>query len=515
MGYSDLLAVIGVGIAIWALLPEERKLLWGSFISKGQWYGLLGLLLLIHIVVAADWLHQSWSWFDFFYLEAGGIPSSALAYLLLLILLFSFVYLLFFTYPSKGSLDRLTSGYGRLLETGKIEVLNDYLTEHHYDHVSCKIVERKERGILRFINEVTKGPSYRNSDFKVELSTEVFLRLLQHRNFVESQSISQPEKFAKAFEKLYTPQCLRKPIVEEYCRVIISQLDPIAPQLLKELIEGSYDEWMESVVNGTSYMLLPLLKNGENAYHYGLWQPFAKAALRDLRRSEELTLLLESEYYDDDARLLDFNKLTVAIRFIASLYSLKLRSKSRGHMWIYYYKQFLKNLIDTCKLSAFSDGYDTYAVHLIEEIKGILISFLREAAENDEIGATSDIVGVYCKCLAVLAEKAIGRPKIEDALKGWFDRLFKTWFEFYDKVEGDGYSREGAFGNSLRKKWSNELSREIQFLEPSALKVFQYNAEQAWLKYDLIGDDLTIESDEVKEMMDEIGGSLQLSHRKY
>lgn len=515
MSYSDLLAVIGVGIAIWALLPEERKLLWGSFITKWQWRGLFGLLIIIHLVIASDWLHNMWGWFNIFYLESGGIPSDTIAYVLLLLLFFIFVYLLFFTYPAKNSLGRLGRGYKQLLDTGKIDVLNGYLNKYHYGHISCEIVERKESGLLRFEEVTLKRPSFENKKYKTELSSKVFLRLLQHRKFIDAQSVSQPEVFATAFSKLYNPQCLPKQIVKDYCKVIISQLDPSASELLKEMIGRPYHDSMESMVHGSSYMLLPLIENGENANFYSLWQPFAKAALQDLRRSDELKRLLESDYHADDTEILDFNTLTVSIRFIAALYSLKLRSQARGHMWIHYYDLFLKEMIDVCDLKAFNKDFDTYVVQLIEEMRSILIAFVQEAADHDQTGATSDVVKVYCKCIAVLASKAIDRPKVEDAIRVWFDRLYKTWFEYYDKVEGGGTRRNGPFGSALRTKWKDTISSEVKFLDPDALIVYRFNANQAWLKYDLIGDDLTTESEEVLELMEAISGTLGLSKRAY
>src|SRR5690606_34872012 len=111
MHISDFLTILGLAIAVWAIIPNKERRFILLFFSNFELICLVVSVLYIHFLMSFDWLISNW-WPALSVITSEiGLPSKTWAYIIALITIIYPIVKVNFCYFSRSRLQNMISLY--------------------------------------------------------------------------------------------------------------------------------------------------------------------------------------------------------------------------------------------------------------------------------------------------------------------------------------------------------------------------------------------------------------------
>lgn len=352
MTATDFLTILGLALAVWAIIPKKERNFIMLFFSKKQMV-LFGLCLVyLHYLFAFDWLLENWfPWLSIFTLEKG-IPSSTWAYLFSLIIIGAPVLQVVLGFFSYSRRTELISLYNTLLKDDDIDLLVEYIEKYHINDIQEYLKGLSHLPEKENIDMILRRRTQKDEAFdklikprRMQFAANVYGRILQSEDFINKAASKYPELFATAFSGMETEKAANPDLVKLYIENIFETKNQSFVKELKLVndsessIESLYESYDIPILNG-------LLTHTKAAFRNNVWYPVGEKSIKSIKYDEEQKLFLQKKYDSDLESELWNQKAYIAIVYFDYMVRETIYKDSEWHMWLFYYRSVTKELIE-------------------------------------------------------------------------------------------------------------------------------------------------------------------------
>jgi len=402
---SGILTILGLAVAVYAIVPREKRLDLGLRISNIDWFIIVATLVVVHYIIYFPVLQAIGFTFDLGYWRYGFNEKNTI-YLIFLSL---GVFLIIRAKIARVKRSNISSA-SELFEELILE--NKYgevalLTEQHIREITKvknsdsyrNILAKKIRPANYFdIHFENKKPGYLDTHFskqlvwissriekddeKSEIATNLIRRLINNYGFVRHLSVSRP-----------------------YLGIIIIEIDTgFTEGFLKNYVcsllenEGSiYYYELEHTHNLASNNRYYLSKSNRLLYYL----------FKDIKVSEKLAIYKPAgdkacEYIDYDERIITrYNEplgtyyesqkfkcpIDSSVHFFEIMIIESMHQGIHWHMWLYYFSTFVRKILDKLEPSPnvdLSSEWPTPFHYILYHIVSIMLDWLDEYSNVDD-----------------------------------------------------------------------------------------------------------------------------------
>ncbi|WJJ96346.1 hypothetical protein [Algibacter luteus] len=507
MTATDFLTILGLALAVWALIPKKERNFVMLFFSKRQiiFFGIS--LMFLHYLFAFDWLLENWfPWLSVFTSEKG-IPSSTWAYLFSLVLIGAPVLQVMFGFFSSTRRQELISLYNTLLKEDDIDLLVEYINKYHISDIQAYLkglsyLPEKENidMILRRRTEKDEAFDKLIKPRRMQFAANVYGRILQSDDFINKAASKYPELFATAFAGMESEKAANPDLVKLYIENIFESKNQ---SFVKELkIVNDSESSIESIFNDYDIPILyGLLSHTKTAFQNAVWYPVGEKGVKSLKYDSEQQVFLQKKYDSALESELWNQKIYIAIVYFDYMVRETIFKNNKWHMWLFYYRSFTKELIEIIPSSNDYDG-DTerpsFTHSLIVDMIWIMRGWIELAKKRNVKHRVIDTIKCLGDCLDTIC--AAPEDKVSSAFKKrQVNLIISLWFEYSYHADNKAVK--------LARDWM-----EMMFLNPKGVDStyqpvsndYKEVMREAWRDFDKIPYQMHGENGSVKDFTDKI-----------
>jgi len=242
---SDFLTILGLALAVWALIPSKERRFVLLFFSTVELVLFGVALLAMHYLMAFDWVLKNWAPGLSVFLTEKGLPSNTWAYIVALVAIAYPVIKVssgFFAGSRRTDLIRLYEAY---LKEGELDLLVGFVAKYHIDDIEqylcgmSKVLQKSGKDIV--LRRRTASDLEREkvvSTKRMKFAASVYSYILQHEAFVRGAANKYPELFAQAFNGMRSRAAADQDFAKLYVSELFRHLNQALVQELKT-VEGS------------------------------------------------------------------------------------------------------------------------------------------------------------------------------------------------------------------------------------------------------------------------------------
>lgn len=487
MTVSDILAIIGIAIAIIAFVSEKER----EFISlkfNGFRIGIIIILLLvIHYLLAFEWIAERCNIFNIFFID--GYPScDTWAYIVSLVLI---VYLIrvisLYDFPKKSS-HSLLKYYKRKIQDGEMTSLAKFLEKYHLKHIKKyldtindidKQLETEKTGIkkqpfsiyqTRFLEQYQKRIAGKKMDY---LGATILKEVIFDDIFIDNNANSSTTFFTEIIKKLKMKDFDSAAFVKRYLYILMTK-DNV--EFKKELhCEQGLGEDNSYRINENTPILDALMSDISVCAVNEAWFGIRKAEQEELEQESRkgTSILCNNDFEWDDERLWDF-QIKKAIRFYDIMYRAAIvQNCSDIHSIDYLY--FIKDILVNIRKNDESCKSGNYV--LIDEIFSNMLDWCKIVIESKNTSLLKTIINCVGECLYEIAKTdklpagckkelfdkmimgIICYDKMDDKMddKSTYSQVFKQFCEIIKKpsclINSDDTNNVNKYFATLKNVW--------------------------------------------------------------
>jgi hypothetical protein len=507
MNATDFLTILGLALAVWAIIPKKERNFIMLFFSKKQMV-LFGLsLVYLHYLFAFDWLLENWfPWLSVFTFEKG-IPSSTWAYLFSLIIIGAPVLQVVSGFFSSSRRTELISLYNTLLKEDDIDLLVEYIEKYHINDIQAYLKGLSHLPEKENIDMILRRRTQKDEAFdklikprRMQFAANVYGRILQSEDFINKAASKYPELFAAAFSGMETEKAANPDLVKLYIENIFETKNQSFVRELK--IVNDSESSIESIfINYDIPILYGLLSHTKAAFRNAVWYPVSEKGILSIKYDEEQKVFLQKKYDSDLESELWNQKVHIAIVYFDYMVRETIYKDSEWHMWLFYYRNVTKELIELIPMQNDYDG-DTerpsFAHSLIVDMIWNMRGWLELAKKRNVEYRVIDTI----KCLGDCLDSICVAP--EDKLSSAFkkrqlDLIISIWFKYSRHLDNNAVilAREWLEMMFLNPKWVDSPIR------PASVEYIDVMRE-AWQDFDKIPYQMHEENGSVQDFVDKI-----------
>lgn len=408
MQTSDFLTILGIALAIWAIIPNKERRFILLFFSKFEIGVLIASFIFIHFLISFDWLMVNWFKNLSIFTIYKGLPSSTWAYIIALMTIFFPILKVSYGYFSESRLKNMIALYETYLKENEIDLLVNYVLKYHITDIKTYLqgishLPQKEGidFILRRRTDQDKAYDNLVKPKRILFASWVYGHLIQNENFIRKAANKYPELFATAFSGMETQEASNQDLVKLYIECLFENKNQLFIQELK-IINGTNSSVLEMDKNYHIPILFSLFVYTKAASNNYVWYPVGEGAIRSLKQDIEQKEFLTKKYDHDLESELWSQKIYIAIVYFNYMVRETIYRDSEWHMWLFYFRDFTDLLIDLIPLQNDYDGnteYPSFAHKMIYEQFSIMMYWLELAKDQETNNRVIDTVGCIGWCV--------------------------------------------------------------------------------------------------------------------
>ena len=485
---ADFLTILGLVLAVWAIIPSKERRYLLLFFSNRELYSLGIGIVFIHYLMAFDWLRGNWLPFLSIVSFPEGVPANIWAYLVSLFLISYPVLKVSFGYYSSARGNNLLALYNTYLKENEIDLLVRLIDKYHavdiVKYLEAKAGLPKEKQFFYQKKATDDRPFERLMSAKrIRFAAIVYGHIIQNKTFIRLAANKYPDVFAKAFAGMESPAVANKELIELFIECLFEAKNQAFVDELK-LIEGSLSSIKRFEEEDNSLPILSsLLTHTKTAVENYVWRPVGEGAIRSLKNDSVQRQYLLRDYDSDIKPQLWDCKIYIATVYFNYMVRETIYRDSQWHMWLFYYQDFVRELITLIPRGVSYDPdspYPLFAHYLINELFSIMDGWLNLAKNQNVDYRVIDTIRCTGRCIHLLCQA--GSDVITIKLKQQqFDRLLHTYFEFA--------FHSSNIGATTTRKWLRKM-----FLFPNGVDLgipyttIEYRSAllDAWRSFDKV-----------------------------
>lgn len=489
MQTSDFLTILGLALAVWAIIPgKERRfiLLFFSGIELGV---LTASLFVIHYLMSFDWLLANWFPSLSIFSIDRGLPSSTWAYILSLIIIFYPIIKVRFCYFSASRLKNTIALYETYLKENEIDLLVNYISKYHIVDIKkylqgiSHLPQKKSIDII-LRRRTDKDKTYEKlvKPQRVIFASWVYGHIIQNENFVRKSANKYPELFATVFSGMETKKSSNEDLVKLVIECLFENKNQLFIQELK-IMNGTNSSVLEMNENVDIPILFSLFAHTKAAADNYVWYPVGEGAVKSLKHDIEQMEFLVRKYDHDLESELWNQKIKIAIVYFNYMVRETIYRNSGWHMWLFYFKHFTDHLIEIIPTLNDYDGdseYPSFAHKMIYEQFSIMTDWLDLAKEQETENRVVDTI----RCLGWCVHSICQADNLKISVR--FRRrqlklLLSTYFEF-------SHFPDNSAAKTARQ-WLEKLflnPKGVDFGTPIRTNEYLIALQDAWDEFDKI-----------------------------
>lgn len=438
METSDFLTILGLALAVWAIIPNKERRFILLFFSKFELVVLTISLFLIHYLMTFDWLMANWFPCLSIFTIDKGLPSSSWAYILSLTIIFYPIIKVSLGYFSPSRLKNMISLYKTYLKENEIDLLANYISKYHIDDIKKYLQEisylPKKQSIDVILRKRTNEDKvYKKivNPYRILFASQVYGYIIQDGNFVRKSANKYPELFATAFSGMETKESSNKNLVILFIQCLFESKNQLLIQELK-IMNGTNSSVLEMNENYDIPILFSLFAHTKVAANNYVWYPVGEGTIKSLKNDTEQKGFLIRKYDHSLESELWNQKIYIAIVYFNYMVRETIYCNSEWHMWLFYFRHFTDLLIEMIPTSNDFDGdseYPSFAHKMIYEQFSVMNDWLDLAKEQETDNRVIDTIRCLGWCVHSLCQADNSRISVRFRRRQ-LDLLLSTYFEF-------------------------------------------------------------------------------------
>ncbi len=487
MKVTDFLTILGLGLAVWALIQKKERKFVLLFFSKPQIIVFLIGIAYLHYLFAFDWLRNNWLPFLNFFSFNKGIPNEIWAYIFTIILFGTPIIIVLFGFFSSSRRMELISLYNSLLKENEIDLLVDYINKYHTNDIHEYLKGLSHLPEKENIYLTTKSIDNKEHDelikpIRMKFAASVYGYIIQNENFIDNAAPIYPELFAKIFSGMETEKSSNENLVKKYIERIFDTKNQAFISELK--IANDSNSSLDGINEQHDIPILhSILSYTKTAAKNSVWYPIGEKAVKSIKYDLNQKYFLQKKY-DTDLDSEQWNhKIYIAIVYFNYMVRETIYKNNESHMWLFYYRNFTDLLIEVIpSKNDYDADVDTlsFAHKLITDQIDNMRSWLVLAKKQKVTFRVIDTIRCLGYCLNAICETE--HKKIPKELKiNQLTSVISIWF---DHSEGEEYE-----GNSLTTEWLTTMFLNPKWVDQGeSTRTDNYIAlmEKAWSEFDKI-----------------------------
>ncbi len=482
MEVTDFLTILGLGLAVWALIQKKERKFVLLFFSKPQINAFIIGIIYLHYLFAFDWLRDNWfpslNYFSF----DKGIPNEIWAYIFSIILFGIPILIVLFGFFSSSRRNELIDLYNSLLKENEIDLLVEYINKYHTENIKDYLIglshlPEKETIDLILRRRTEKDEEYENliKPKRIKFAASVYGFIIQNENFVNKAAPIYPELFAKIFSGMETEKASNENLVKKFIESIFETKNQ---EFISELkIANNSNSSLDGINDNYDIPILhSILSHTKTAAKNSVWYPIGEKGIKSIKYDKEQKEFILKKY-DEDLESEQWNhKIHIAIVYFNYMVRETIYKDSESHMWLYYYRNFTDLLIETIPKKNNYDGTlgnPSFAHKLINDQTENMRGWLELSREQKVTFRVIDTIKCLGYCLNAICETK--NKKISEKFKiNQLDLIISLWFTHStsEEYEDSSLTTEWLTTMFLNPRWVNQGGNErtdnyIELLEKS------------------------------------------------
>jgi len=516
MKATDFLTILGIGLAVWALIPRKERKFILLFFSKFHFFLLITSILFLHYLFSFYWLADNWFPALHIFITPKGIPSSTWAYIFsIFIVAFPVIKVLYgFFAPSRK--EKLIELYKSQIKDNDIDLLVEYINKYHINDIilylkGLSTLSEKSNVDFLMHRRTQADIEYKKlvKPIRIKFGATVYGRILQNGDFVKKVSVKYPELLAKAFSGMETEKAANESLVKLFIECIFESKNQSFISELKIINKNdvSIEEWNKDYEMPILYGLLAHTKAAAKNY---VWYPVGEKTVKSLKHDKAQIEFLRKKYDHDIVSELWNYKAYIGIVYFNYMVRETIYKDSGWHMWLYYYRHFTVLLTE---LIPEENDYDheqenpSFAHHLIVEMIWNMRDWLELSKEENKDYQIIDTIKCLGNCIVILCFAPT--IKISKSFKiRQLDLIISLWFKYTEYPENDA--------TKLAKEWLIKMflnPKNVDWGQPDlSNESYKSILSETWEKFDKIPyNDGFEEGSSIKQFKEEVLTPLQIN----
>ncbi len=486
---SDFLTILGLALAVWAIIPSKERRFILLFFSKVEITVFITLLITIHYLMAFDWLLTNWfPWLSIFTIDRG-LPSPTWAYIIALTNIFYPILKVSSGYFSSSRLRSMIVLYETYLKENEIDLLVNYINKYHIADIKKYLIgishlPQKESIdiILRRKTESDKEHDKLIDQQRIRFASWVYGHIIQNDTFIRKVANKYPELFATAISGMETARASNENLVKLFISCLFQNKNQLLIQELKIMV-GTHSSVLEINENYEISILYSLFTHTKVASKNNVWYPVGEDTVKSLKHDEIQKEFLRKKYDHDLESELWNHKIHIAIVYFNYMVRETIFRDSGSHMWLFYFRHFTDLLIEIIEPQNDYDEnaeYPSFAHRMIYDQFSVMTEWLTLAKEQETDKRVIDTVRCLGWCVHSLCQAENLKISIRFRRRQ-LDMLLSTYFELSHYPDN--------IGATTAREWIEKL-----FLNPKGVdhgvaertNEYLFALQDAWNEFDKV-----------------------------
>lgn len=498
---SDFLTILGLALAIWAIIPSKERRFILLFFSKFEIGGFIVFLFVMHYLMSFDWLLTNWIQYLSIFTVDGGIPSSTWSYIIALLIIFYPIMKVSFCYFSPSRLSSMITLYETYLKENEIDLLVNYIRKYHIDDIkkylqgisylpqseSVDIILRRRTDTDTAYDKLI-GPK------RILFASWVYGHIIQNEDFVRKSANKYPELFATAFIGMETQRSSNQDLVKLFIECLFEDKNQLLIQELTIMNETN-SSVLETSNNYKIPILFSLFAHTKAASENYVWYPVGEGTIKSLKHDTEQKEFLVKNYDHLLEPELWNQKIYIAIVYFNYMVRETIYRDSGWHMWLFYFRNFIDLLI---KIIPADNDYNgdlespSFTHKMIYEQFTVMADWLDLAKQQKTDNRVIDTIRCLGSCVNSICQTDNSKIPLRFRRRQ-LDLLLSKYFEFSHYPDN--------IAATTAREWLEKL-----FLNPNDLG---FGNSERTPKYLAALQDAWDEFDKVPYQYQEDNGSIQ------
>ena len=353
MSTSDLISLLGIGLAVWALIPSEQKRFVLLFFSKTEITTFALLLLFLHYLLAFEWLRVNWFPGLNRFCHHKGIPSEYYAYGLSILMMMYPIWKVNFRFFSESRIKQLLDLYRTLLSKKKYSTLERQIERYHLDDIYQYLVKYSALETKADIDIILQRTSKHDIEYnkilknkRYNAAAQVYYKIIQENEFTTALCLTNPGLLAKILSGIQS----RNAVSEDFAKFFLKTLfENRSQQLWREIkqLANSTESIVAQNDNHNLELMFAFFNNTKVANYHSLWYPIGEATIHSIITDQGQWELLQKDSSDSGLEEEFKNsKIWISVEFFNYMVRESIYRDSEWHMHLFYYHYYVEKLLD-------------------------------------------------------------------------------------------------------------------------------------------------------------------------
>lgn len=517
MEMSDFLTILGLALAVWAVIPNKERKFIELFFSNFEILGFIIFLFIIHYLMAFEWIMENWCPSLLNITVDKGIPSKTWSYIISLAVIAYPIVKVSFGYFSKNKLTNLIELYKSLLRDNEIDLLVIYIQKYHIDDIENYLKQLSKRPVQNSIDFILRKKENSDEEYnegydeeydegykeiieskRILFASWVYGHILQNDTFVRSASNTYPELFATAFRGMEAKKATNPNLVKIYIECLFEAKNQKLIEELK-ILNDSEASILERSKDYEIPILFSLLANTKVAVENSVWYPVGESAIKSLKIDLDQQSFLIREYDSNLEDELWSKKIYIATIYFKYMVRETIYRNSENHMWLFYFQSFTEHLIEIIPNSdRESNNYLLFAHYMIKLQFSTMFEWLDLAKNKKTDNRVIDTIRCLGWCFHSICET--GKSKISDDFKKeLLNSILIKYFTF---------SRYPSnLSATTTREWLEKLflnPKGVDFGIPIITNEYKILMREVWDKFNKVPYQYNEENGSIERFMDNV-----------